>query len=275
MRKIGKIILFAALVGVFYGIWFLGKKGDISFSEIIITYAFDYYQFSYTDIVYITTRMLPYFLFIFLYGTYIYRHFCVAGVYVFSRCEKRLKWITKEIIKLFSFCLIFVSIIPVSGIGMACITNNITFSKADIVLYMYYVAIFSLWLFTCTLLANALAIRFGGMKGFSVVIIGICICIAVLSLWGDKRMLALTVEDIDIARRNAFLLKFNPISHLFLSWHSSGEIVLNPYIDIHAIDFTLINSVVVMTIVSAITTVVSVIYVKKVDLIIILGREEN
>ena len=63
MRKIGKIILFAALVGAFYGIWFLGKKGDISFSEIIITYAFARYQFSYTDIVYITTRMLPYFLF--------------------------------------------------------------------------------------------------------------------------------------------------------------------------------------------------------------------
>lgn len=82
------------------------------FSQVVITYAFQYYQFGYTDIVYITTRMLPYLLFLFLFGTYIYKHFCTAGVYVFSRCENRLKWIAKEIAQLFGFCVLFTVLIP-------------------------------------------------------------------------------------------------------------------------------------------------------------------
>ena len=96
MRQIGKVVALAAFLGLFLGISFFGPSKDMPFSQVVIIYAFQYYQFGYTDIVYITTRMLPYLLFLFLFGTYIYKHFCTAGVYVFSRCENRLKWIAKE-----------------------------------------------------------------------------------------------------------------------------------------------------------------------------------
>lgn len=275
MRQIGKVVALAAFLGVFLGISFFGPSKDMPFSQVVITYAFQYYQFGYTDIVYITTRMLPYLLFLFLFGTYIYKHFCTAGVYVFSRCENRLKWIAKEIAQLFGFCVLFTVLIPLFGMALACMTNHVTFGKADIYIYFYYVAIYALWLFFVTLLANMLAIRFGGMKGFGLVVIGICVCIALLSLWDGKKIFSLTVEDMEAAKRHAIYLKCNPISHLFISWHSSSDEMVSQYINILEIDFNLMFSVVVMAVASAITAIVSMIYIKKVDLIIMLGREEN
>lgn len=276
MRQIGKVVALAAFVGVFLGISFLGPSTDMQFCQVVITYSFQYYKFNYTDIVYITTRMLPYFLFLFLYGTYIYKHFCTAGVYVFSRCDNRLKWIAKEIAELFGFCVLFTVLIPLFGLALACVTNHVSFDRSDLYIYFYYVAIYSLWLFFITLLANMLAIRFGGMKGFGAVVIGICICIALLSLWDDNKALSLaTTKDIAEIVKHARLLKLNPISHLFITWHSSPDEMVNQYINILEIDYNLMLSVVTMAAASVVTAVVSMIYIKKVDLIIMLGREEN
>lgn len=83
MRQIGKVVALAAFLGLFLGISFFGPSKDMSFSQVVITYAFQYYQFGYTDIVYITTRMLPYLLFLFLFWniyiqTFLYgRSICV------------------------------------------------------------------------------------------------------------------------------------------------------------------------------------------------------
>lgn len=71
MNRLGKLILLSAVVGVFYGINFLGIHGEVPLSQIVCTYAFGQYKFSYTDIVYISTRMMPYLVFIFIYGIYI------------------------------------------------------------------------------------------------------------------------------------------------------------------------------------------------------------
>lgn len=83
MRQIGKVVALAAFLGLFLGISFFGPSKDMPFSQVVITYAFQYYQFGYTDIVYITTRMLPYLLFLFLFWniyiqTFLYgRSICV------------------------------------------------------------------------------------------------------------------------------------------------------------------------------------------------------
>lgn len=79
---------------------------------------------------------------------------------------------------------------------------------------------------------------------------------------------------MEAAKRHAIYLKCNPISHLFISWHSSSDEMVSQYINILEINFNLMFSVVVMAVASAITAIVSMIYIKKVDLIIMLGREE-
>lgn len=66
---------------------------------------------------------------------------------MFSRCENRLKWIAKEMAQLFGFCVLFTVLIPLFGMALACTTNHVTFGKADIYIYFYYVAIYALWLF--------------------------------------------------------------------------------------------------------------------------------
>ena len=50
MRQIGKVVALAAFLGLFLGISFFGPSKDMPFSQVVITYAFQYYQFGYTDV---------------------------------------------------------------------------------------------------------------------------------------------------------------------------------------------------------------------------------
>lgn len=206
---------------------------------------------------------------------YIYRHFCIAGVYVFTRCENRVRWILKEIQKLFGFSVVYTVCIPAFGTVVACINNQIVIEKEDIYLYIYYILIYSMWLFFCSLLVNILSVKYSGMKGYSIVAVTNCVLVALLSLWDNNRAFSLLETDIDLLQRNIKLLKLNPISHLFISWHSSNNVVLNGKINALDIEFGLNGSVLLMVFISVLVAIISVIYIKKVDLIIMVGREER
>lgn len=85
MRQIGKVVALAAFLGLFLGISFFGPSKDMPFSQVVITYAFQYYQFGYTDIVYITTRMLPYlFISFFVWNIYIQTFLYGRSICVFK-----------------------------------------------------------------------------------------------------------------------------------------------------------------------------------------------
>lgn len=53
---------------------------------------------------------------------------------------------------------------------------------------------------------------------------------------------------MEAAKRHAIYLKCNPISHLFISWHSSSDEMVSQYINILEINFNLMFSVVVMAV---------------------------
>lgn len=85
MRQIGKVVALAAFLGLFLGISFFGPSKDMPFSQVVITYAFQYYQFGYTDIVYITTRMLPLFIIsFFVWNIYIQTFLYGRSICVFK-----------------------------------------------------------------------------------------------------------------------------------------------------------------------------------------------
>ena len=81
--------------------------------------------------------MLPFFLYQFYGGIQLYRQFCVASVYIFSRTTNRVKWYFTE---LWGMCLL--------GIHML---------------------LFSLWTFAMALGVNLLALIWGSSAGFLVV----------------------------------------------------------------------------------------------------------
>ena len=45
MRQIGKVVALAAFLGLFLGISFFGPSKDMPFSQVVITYAFQYYRY--------------------------------------------------------------------------------------------------------------------------------------------------------------------------------------------------------------------------------------
>ncbi|WP_060664213.1 hypothetical protein [Bacillus sp. CHD6a] len=229
LRCIGAAILW----GGFQAIFFLSVKGEVIFSDIILKFGFSEVSINLVYLIELSIQFLPFFIFQILFGTVIYQHFCSASIYYFSRCHHRGKWFLKESLKLYSYSLIY----PLTMVGFATIiassTNEILFDQASIILFFYYLAIHSLWLFITALLMNIMSIRFDSSIGFMVIVGFQLFCVSMLLLW----------EDVSLTNQSAFFLKLNPISHLILSWHNSNNLGLNDRINFLNIDLSLNASI--------------------------------
>lgn len=254
-----KCTILAIFCGGFQAIFFLDMKDKINFSQIIITFGFSDVSFILVYLIDLTIKLLPFYLFQILFGTYIYQHFCTASVYYFSRCQNRVKWFLKESSKLYilTFCYPFLMVFL--GTLVASITNQIIFDKDSFLLLIYYVLIHSLWLFMTTLLVNIMAIKFESTIGFITVVALQMISVSTLLLWNKVWPL----DDGTNVDKHAFFLKFNPISHLILTWHSSSIKGVNQWINYLQIHFPLIQSVIVYFLLSMIVIFIGCYVVKR------------
>ncbi len=269
-----KAMLLSAFFGVFFALGYLGSNKDLYASNIILKYAFTNHAFLYTDVIYICTEMIPYFTFMFIFGTYIYEHFNTASTYYFSRCTNRGRWFCKEMLKLFFITLIFTVTMPLFGIGLAAINNHIIFDMASLWIYIYYIAIYTLFLFTCTIAINILAIKKGSMIGFSTVAVILLVLISLFALWNDAGIFTLQLTENPYLSRNTKFLMLNLVAHLILPWHSSSNTIIDSRINYLNLDFDLNISLLLFFVISVITVIVSTILVKKQDLIVTIKQME-
>ena len=270
-----KTIILAVFFGMFFALRFLNTEGDLYASDIILKYAFSNHSFLYTDIIYICIEMIPYFTFMFIFGTYIYEHFNIASVYYFSRCSRRVRWLCKEMFKLFIITLIFVTLMPIAGIGLAAAGNHILFDVESLWIYFYFIIIYSFWLFGFTLIINIISIRKGSLTGFSIVTGVLLVFIALFALWNNESVFSLNlIENPDLMRNTKFLM-LNFAAHLILPWHSSTNIMINNRINYLGLDFDLNISVVLFIVIAMISVLISIVFVKKQDLIILTRQMEN
>ncbi|WP_078553746.1 hypothetical protein [Bacillus alkalicellulosilyticus] len=232
----------AIVWGAFQAIFFLGLREEIVLSDIIIEFSFSNVDIILVYLIEVSIRLLPLLLFQILFGTYIYKHFCTASIYYFSRCHNRIKWFMKECSKLYLLAFIYPLIMVSSGTMVTSITNDVVFDMGSIILLVYFVFIYSFWLFLTALLMNVIAIKVDSSLGF-MVIVGLQLAsVALLILWEN----VLPLVNTDLLERNTSLLQINPISHLILAWHSSTIEVVNDKINHLTIHFDLNNSVFVL-----------------------------
>lgn len=260
MKSWGRCLIIAMAWGLGYSLIYLQSTGDLLFSDIIIQFSFSYVRFDIAQLIDMTMRFLPFILFQICYGALIYHHLCSASIYYFSRCSNRFEWFLKESFVLYLYALVYVIVIVLSATVVASINHSIIIDKASIILFTYYVLIHSGWLFFSTLMINILAVKLNSNVAFSIICSVQTICMFGFRLWDE--LLPLKVE------RNVWLLKFNPISHLVLSWHSSKIFEVNQRIFDYNLDFDLNISVITMLILSITTVVLGGVIVKKHDLII-------
>lgn len=274
LRK--KSILLGVAFGIYFSLYFVATDEQVYFSSIIIKTSMGICELSYDGIIQITMNCFPILIYLIVFGTDIYRHFCTASTYVFTRCENRSKWCIKEMWRLFFNTLLYVVLVPAIAMLIASIKNKVVIDKPSLILYLYYVAIYTMFLFGMALFINVMSIKIGTVRSYGIVVAVIMCLIVMLCLWisvfplESEKMLS---YDLIIA--NGELLKYDLFSHLILFWHSSTMDTLNSRINLFGINYDLSISLKCSIVFAVIMIIIGYVIIKEIDFINVNKEMEN
>lgn len=263
-------------MGFYYSLSFVGRDTYISFHEIVIKCGFGTHDISYTQIISLSMELFSIFVLLFLLGNDIYKHFCIASVYFFSRCNNRVRWFVKESIILFANVLAYVLIIPLSCMFFSSINNQIILDAESFKLYIYYALIYTFFLYSLILGTNIISIKIGSFKGHSVSAVFLFTSVTLISLW-DKVFPLVPSEEVtmEMILENGRLMRYNPITHLILKWHSSYDPKINSMISYIGIDYDLDCSVAFAASALVIVFIIGIFIIKKLDLVMLCKDMEG
>lgn len=263
MKTSTQCILVAIFFGFIQSLAYLVENKGIYFSDIIIHFSFSSLQINKPSIINATINLLPIMGFQMILGVYMYKRFCSASIYYFSRCKNRFEWFLKESTILFFYALFYVFVMLTTWSIVESFWSPIVFDKASIILFSYCLLIYTLWLFIMTLLINLLAIQFNNSSYAFSLTAGIQISSMLLCLIWEK------------APDSAYkYLIFNPISHLVISWHTSWVQSVDQRIHKWTINFDLNISIIFLVITSILIILFGSFIIKRKDFIL-LNKEAD
>lgn len=222
MKSYMKFLLIAFVCGALSFMATAIKSDEISLNEIIFVTAFGNVEYLPYFFPTFLETYIPIMFFQFFYGTYIYRHFCTASVYYFSRKCNRTVWLLKEILSLYIFSMIYVSIYLGTEILCCSIFSNVIADKSSVFFILYYVALYSLFLFVTALAINILSILFTSNVGVMLVEAVVLLGVGAYLMLGKKY-----ITDDTLISKYAWMIKINPFAHLNIRIHSSGIELIN------------------------------------------------
>ncbi|MBR2038280.1 MAG: hypothetical protein IKA09_11240 [Lachnospiraceae bacterium] len=224
-HKILTIIGISVLGGLFLSLMYINPFwGRITLSELILQLSGSRGEFplgtSVTELIAFSMRMFPNNIFIIVFGTLMYKHFCTASVYVFTRQTNRITWYTKEVCYLALYTFIFQLVTASVAILVTIVQYDVIWNKSGFVLVAFHIALQSFWLYMLTLTMNIIAIKSGSNFAFLMVAGIQILCIALLGF----------LQIAENTSQNLIIM--NPITRIILGWHSDPhqwfEDVLNP-----------------------------------------------
>lgn len=187
----------------------------ISVSDCILSFGLGAPDLSRIGILRLAMRMFPLYLFQFMFGCGMYQHFCVSGVYYFTRQPSRFKWYCREILHIFVQAALFSVILLCAGIMVIRIRTPLLMDNTAISLFILYLLLYTLWLFSMALVINCIAIKLGSNWGFLITGGGQILALSILLIFADKELYA-SGQRMEQAQ---FLINLNPVAHLVLGWH--------------------------------------------------------
>ena len=182
--------------------------------------------------------MTPLFLFQMLFGTLLYGRYCTASVYYFIRQCHKGHWYFGELARLLGLAAVYVFSMAAVPTILQCLCRNLRVDWISLVSLLYYLVIYTLYLFTTTLCINLCALYLGSAGGFSLLFAVQLFLVFTLLLW--DRVLPLTEGEQCV--RNARLLSFHPLSPLSLGWHTTALPGWNAVWNYYGTDFSLNQS---------------------------------
>lgn len=229
--KVRVALALAVFGGVLTAVAYVNPySGTIQLSELVLQlsgsrgeFALD---FSMPQLVSLMMRMIPSYVFEIYFGTALYRHFCTASTYVFSRYPKRLHWYFGEALSMGITVFLYQIVLLATVVLTTVLRYQLQIDGAGIILLAYHFVLHAAWLFSMTLSVNLLAIWVGSSNSFLAVVGVQIICITLLGFVDTLR------RHPDATAFQEALLKLNPMAHLVLGWHRSDfesvNQVLNP-----------------------------------------------
>nr|WP_296440504.1 hypothetical protein [uncultured Acetatifactor sp.] len=225
--RLRMLFLTGVLGGISLSVLYINPYGgEISLSEALLQLSGSRGDFpmgfAMTEMVSFSLRLLPAYLFELFFGIMLYRHFCTASIYIFSRYPKRVRWYFRECLALGGGALLFQVLLVGAALVTAALRYRLYIDAGGLLLGLYALAIPALWTYGATLAVNLVAVKAGSSAGFGVVAGFQTVCIVLFGLEDTLRRYADMVIEPE-----GKLLRFNPMASLVMGWHTSGIEVLD------------------------------------------------
>ena len=270
-NKIFPVLIAGILSGGILSIVFINPyDGRILVSEAILQLRGSSGAFPLTpafkDLISFTIRMIPDYMFELYIGIELYRHFCTASVYVFSRTPNRSRWYIREVIEVAVAVLGYQIIKMFAAMSVTFLHYKIEPDHFGFFLLVFHIIVYSLWVFTVSLLINLISIKYGSNNAF-IWIVGIQIFMTAL------------LELVQIFESNLTLTKIflnvNPIAHLVVGWHTGTIKELKNSLEVTYIRLDFKVTLVTMLAISIFSVIVGMYFVSQHEFLILNANEEG
>lgn len=225
MKIYGKYLLIAFIWGCIFSLYGIMYNDEtFSLQQLAVSISFGTISAcNRITVVILLERMFPYIIFIILFSTCVYQHFCYSSVYFFSRCTKRWLWFVREQLRLLTYALAYMVFMIAGRMFPYIFYHKLSIDITGIRIICTIAGIFSLWLFTASSLGNTLSILIGGLKG-TICTIGLIILSVFSLMWIDTN----NMTETEIIK-----LRMNYNSVLVFDWHKYGDITTSGTCDLY------------------------------------------
>lgn len=265
--RYGLLLASAAVGGVYLSLSYVNPySGRIPLSEMILQLSGSrgnfVLEFSYYELIAFVMRLLPTFIFELYAGIMLYRHFCTASIYVFSRYPHRVKWYIKEACSLGGTVGIFNMLLLLASIVTTAIRYELQIDCAGMILLAYHFFIYTLWVYIMTLSVNLIALYSGSSTAYMMVIGMQMACTVFLNLIG------MIVRGFPDRLSYDMFLVWNPVAHLVLGWHDSKMDMVSQVLFSSYMQTDLNDSLLLLFLLAAAATFAGAVIIKKQDLLV-------
>lgn len=265
LRRYGWYVAIAAVCGVLLSLSRINPYGGrIALQDLVLQLSGSRGEFVmglyYGAMVDFGFLMLPFFLYQFYGGIQLYRQFCVASVYVFSRTTNRVKWYFTELWGMCKGLLVLQVFLQSTTLLVAALRWNVVWTGEGWLLLGIHVLLFTLWTFTMALGVNLLALIWGSSTGF----------LAVFALQAGMLAALCTGAKLESADPTlARLLVLDPVSRLVLGWQSGGVFGLEGVLPAeYGHVLTLSGSLLLLALVTAAVVILGLVVIEKKDILV-------
>lgn len=223
MRKKLVLLSLAILFGIALAYSYINpNSASVTVSEVILQLTGSRGSFqlgiNFTELIQFIIRLVPSFVFQALCGIMLYKHYCIACVYIFSRITNRVVWYSKNTLAIALLSILYYFVVLMAAVITTSIRWELIWDPNASKAIINYIIIWSAWTYIYTLMVNIISIYIGSGLSFTIVLAIQSILISSL------RFLTLFEENSAIRH---VLMRMNPVTCLIFGWQTSRKDVIN------------------------------------------------